>query len=364
WSEPYAAIRILGDGKLYVADENGNKNPNEWMSVIELIRHETANRIVKYQCQADSVTVDICVNESPILSVSAAEFLAMADQLAEEIKNGRGSFELSETMKEFLRHIEMTTIKAKSVEKSDVFLTITDPRASITREHIGFSIKSEFGQNPTLFNTAKASAVVYRVEGMTEELKEQINNLVDEKGHAAVGLRCDMLQQNGCSLVFVGFPLAFRAGCAAFGENLELLNPALPKVIERILWNYFLEHDPHTDICDVVDTIVRNNPCELPRPEVRYPYMIKSFLYAAYCGLTASTLWDGTSQVNGGFIKVHKDGDVIAHYALESDAFKSYLYQNCYVEFPSTDEKHGHYAKVYEENGKYYFRLNFQIRYR
>ena len=92
--------------------------------------------------------------------------------------------------------------------------------------------------------------------------------------------------------------------------------------------------------------------------------MVKSFLYAAYCGMTASTLWDGTSQINGGFIKVSSNGDVLAYYALESDAFKTYLINNCYLEFPSTDEGHGNYGKIYKENDSYYFRLNFQIRYR
>ena len=80
--------------------------------------------------------------------------------------------------------------------------------------------------------------------------------------------------------------------------------------------------------------------------------------------MTASSLWQGDSQVNGGFIKVSANGEVLAHYALESDAFKSYLYNNCYLEFPSTDKGHGDYAKVYKENGEFYFRLNFQIRYR
>ena len=26
WGEPYVAIRVLGDGKLYIADSEGNKN--------------------------------------------------------------------------------------------------------------------------------------------------------------------------------------------------------------------------------------------------------------------------------------------------------------------------------------------------
>lgn len=131
-----------------------------------------------------------------------------------------------------------------------------------------------------------------------------------------------------------------------------------------MLWNHFFEHETRTDLEIITKNIVLKNPCEISRPEIKYEYIIKSFLYAAYCGMTASTLWDGDSKVNGGFIKVSADGDVVAYYALESDAFKSYLFKHCYLEFPSTDEKHGNYAKVYKENGEYYFRLNFQIRYK
>ena len=365
WGEPYAAIRILGDRKLHIADANGNLNPKEWMDVIELIRYETMERIVTYKCNEEDFCIDIDVNSEPVLSVSTSEFFAMANQLVREIKNGKGSsFDVSENISNFLSRIELKHIKAKSVDKSDIFLTIRDPRASIVRKNIGFSIKSEFGQNPTLFNTAKASAVVYKVSKMTDELMERINAIVDNKGHASVSERCDTLLQSGCELDFVGFPVALRAGVAAFEENLDMIDSRLPRVIEYMLWNHFFEHESHTDLDIVIQNVVCNNPCKISRPEVKYEYMIKSFLYAAYCGMTASTLWDGNSQVNGGFIKVNADGKVIAHYALESDAFKSYLFKNCYLEFPSTDEAHGNYAKVYKENGEYYFRLNFQIRYR
>ena len=365
WGEPYAAIRILGDGKLYIADADGNKNPSEWMSVIELIRHETASRIVSYKYKPEDVTIDIFVNATPTASFSAADFIDMADRLADEIRNGKGSsFNVSSDMTDFFEKIEILHIKAKSIDKSDIFLTISDPRASVVREHIGFSIKSEFGQNPTLFNTAKSSAVVYEVSNMNDTLMEEINAMVDVHGHSAVSDRCDALLNNGCELTFVGFPVAKKAKCVAFKENLDLINPRLANVIERMLWNHFFKHESYVNLEEVMQTIIRENPCGLTRPEEKYPYMLKSFLYAAYCGMTASTLWDGNSQVNGGFIKVKRNGEVLAHYALESDAFKSYLYKNCYLEFPSTDEGHGFYAKVYKEDGKYYYRLNFQIRYR
>lgn len=365
WSEPYAALRIIGEGKIYIADENGNKNPMEWMSVLELMRHETKERLVLYKLNSQNVDVDIYVNDEWKLSVQADRFLSMADTLSDEIRNGKGnSFDVSQDVSGFLQNIELKHIKASSVDKSDVFLSVRDPRAGVVREHIGFSIKSDFGKDHTLFNTAKASGFIYELDNMNDTLMKYINSLMDKKGHAAVQERCDKLLENHCNPTFVGLPIAKKAKCKAFEENLDLINPRLVQVIEKILSNHFFEHDAKTDLFSVTQRVVEQNPCCLMRPEIKYEYMIKSFVYAAYCGMTASTLWSGDSQVNGGFIKVNSNGEVLAYYALESDAFKTYLYENCYLEFPSTDEKHGFYGNVYKENGKYYFRLNFQIRYK
>lgn len=77
-----------------------------------------------------------------------------------------------------------------------------------------------------------------------------------------------------------------------------------------MFWSHFFEGDTAIGIPDVVNRIIRENPCEITRPDVKYPYIIKSFMYAAYCGMTASTLWDGNGQVNGGFITVDEDGTV------------------------------------------------------
>lgn len=69
-----------------------------------------------------------------------------------------------------------------------------------------------------------------------------------------------------------------------------------------------------------------------------------------------------TSKVKGGYITVKKNGDVIANYAMESDAFKNYLFQHCYMDYPSTDAGHGDYGKVYMKGNQYFFNLNFQVR--
>lgn len=348
WGEPYVALRLLGEGKLFMADEDGNPKLDEWMDVIELIRKETADRVVTYGRDPETTMVDIDVNGSLIASVPASDFLMQADKLAVEIRTGKGaSFEVSDQFTEFFLLVQMMSLKAKSGDKSDIFLTTLDPRSAITRKGIGFSIKSKFGQNPTLFNTAPASAVRYRIDGMTEELMNEINSMVDDKGHASVMGRCRRILEAGCKPVYVGYAIAKRANCEAFRENLDVIDSRLPRVIERLLWNHFFGNECSIDIPVVVDRVVRDNPLEISRPEIKYPYMIKSFLYASYCGMTASTLWDGEARVNGGFITVDENGLVLANYALESEEFKAYLYKNCYLEFPSTSERHGDYAKVY-----------------
>ena len=366
WSEPYVAIRLLGEGKLYLADANGNKKVDEWMEVLDVLRYETTTHLVRYHYDAKETAVTVYFGTQMVIKVLASDFLKYADMLRDEIVTAKGrSFAVSDEIMNFFKTVKIDEkhLKAVSIEKSDIFLNISDPRAQIVRNKIGFSIKSKFGENPTLFNTAKASAAIYKLDGMTNELMAKVNAIVDAKGHALVRDRCELVKKY-CKVSFFGYPVALRAKCRAFAENLELVNYKLQDVIQQILYNRFFLGFSEVNLDKVVDKIIHDNPCNITRPEVKYPYMVKSFLYAAYCGMTASTLWDGTSNVNGGFITVCNNGDVVAHYALESDAFKSYLYNNCYLEFPSTGEKHGDYGYVYKDGDDYFFKLNFQIRYR
>lgn len=365
WGEPYVALHLLSYGKIYMSDEWGNKNEKEWLNIIDVIRHESKEKTVSYHYNPEEMKIDISVNNKPLISVMASEFLEIKDILAYDIRNREGrSFDVSVNVSDFLKKIGINNIKATSINKSDIFLNVSDPRSSIIRQNIGFSIKSKFGNNPTLFNTAPASGVVYKIGNMNDKLMNYINNLYDAKGNVSVLERCGKLLENQCTFEFVGFPMAARAKCEAFRENLELINPHLPNVIERILWNHFFEGEIKVEIREVVERIISENPENLTRPDIKYPFMIKAFLYASYCGMTASTLWNGKSEVNGGFITVDESGEVLASYAMESDAFKEYLYNLCYLEFPSTSKKHGNYAKVYKKDDEYYFNLNFQIRIR
>lgn len=401
WGEPYAALRILGDKKLFIADRNGNRNPTQWLDVLALIRQETKDRVVRYQYDPANTDVVIStVNEKGKerhAKFPVNVFLQLADDLLAELKRVKAakkkgkdktkqtdlleveseSEEKSETSKTaafainpkldgLLAALEFIKLKAKSVNKSDVHLDVTDPRSGVTRNNIGFSIKSELGQKPTLFNTSSASGAIFEITGMDDALMHEINNIffVKNNGKKTVPVKRRWLAMldRGCAMNWIGYPIAKKAKVKAFEENLDLIDPRLPRVLAEAMRVYF-SNESMASLSDIVQWLVTENPLGITRPEVKYPYMIKSFIYATYCGMTAANLWDGRSEVNGGFIRVSETGEVLAFYAMESDSFKEYLFKHCVFETPSTDSSHGDYGDVVKVEGRYEYKLNFQIRY-
>jgi type II restriction enzyme len=78
-------------------------------------------------------------------------------------------------------------------------------------------------------------------------------------------------------------------------------------------------------------------------------------------GMTATSRWKGKFDATGGYIIVKEDGELVCYHIYNLNDFQDYLLENTKLESPSTSKYE--YAKVYEEKGDYYFRLNLQIRF-
>lgn len=368
WGELYVLLRLLGDGRLSLTDESEHEIDGYHMDVVEVLRRETEGRLVRYKVKGrQHRVVDVVVNDGEPRKVASADFSDKADELLSFVR-GRHSapFTVPDELGFFFDRIEVEHYKAKGQDKSDIFLTVSDPRTGLVRPDVGYSIKTKWSKKSTLFNTARASATVYQLTGpMTDGLAEEVNAVRDARGHADVIGRCARVREEGCGFEFQGYAMAQRAGCRAMEENLDLINPHLVTVWRRVVEAHFLErlHPNGTSVAKIGEWLVETNPCGITRPEAKYPYMLKSFLYASYCGMTASTLWDGESRVNGGLITVGQDGKVLAFNALEGDVFKSYLYHHCNIDYPDTSVSHGDYGKVYKQDGHFFFNLNFQVRF-
>jgi len=79
--------------------------------------------------------------------------------------------------------------------------------------------------------------------------------------------------------------------------------------------------------------------------------------------MRASEEWDGTNEVNGGIIIVTKSGEV---YLLDLIYFKTivdkYLIDNIKLDSPSS--KRYKMFDIYKKDGRYYFKLNLQVRFK
>lgn len=372
WGELYAFLRLVGTAKIDIADEHAN--PNSWMSIRAAVRNDNQGKVV-YSIKPSSTEysmVDISVNGNGVKEVSQKVFEELADSMHEHVSShARGNPPVTEYFANTLAELEIQSYKAKSSDKNDVYITLADPRSGQLRKEVGYSIKTAGGQPSTLFNTGTGSRSIYRINGIvSDEMAEYVNSVCDKRGHADVSGRIQFLKSRGCSLQFERYSYCTRAACRAFEESLDLINPRLIDLWSSVVAAHFEQGVFGKDSCygntmnDVVNWLVDNNPCKIAMHlREKYEYMIKTFLYAAYCGLTASAVWNGKSDVNGGLITVDGNGELLAYNALDGEVFKSYLFNHCVLDYPSTDQKHGNYGSVFKDGCVYYLALNFQIRF-
>ena len=112
------------------------------------------------------------------------------------------------------------------------------------------------------------------------------------------------------------------------------------------------------DIQKLLSLIIKDSTSE-----IFYKKKMGDFANAVTFGMRASEAWDGTNEVNGGIIIVTKKGEV---YLLDLIYFKDivdkYLIDNIKLDSPSS--KRYKMFEVYKEGGKYYFKLNLQVRFK
>lgn len=104
----------------------------------------------------------------------------------------------------------------------EILMNVYDGNTFVGTYDIDSFLKRKFGEGSTLFNTAQACAPIFRLEGMTDELMDEVNGLFDAKGHAAVRDRCALILQH-CKVSFVGYPVAKRQSVKHLPKILNCL---------------------------------------------------------------------------------------------------------------------------------------------
>lgn len=357
WSEIYVLFRLLGDGKIYAADEDLNRMENTFLSIIKIIREENEGECYEYFTGKE---IRILANGKEVVSIPAVAFTKNADFLIaylrdKEISKRKGAFPL-EQIEVFMNQSMVHKIKAPSAAlnqkfggKADITMEVQEPSSGVQNE-MAFSIKSEVSSPATLVNSSEATNFVFQVHGITDEQMEACNAIKTGK---KIQRRIRYLKDIGASISYVR---PYREQCEV---NLQILDRDMPEIMAKGIYDYYWEGIK--EFKAFLAKLVEENPCRYPRPKVFYEKRLKDFLYACFAGLNLGKDWNGSNDVSGGYIIVKEDGEVLAYHTYIQDAFRQFLLDHCKFDKGSTT-KHN-YGYIYKENGSYYIRLNLQIRF-
>ena len=178
WSELYAFIKLLKEGKIYNADENANRINDLYLPIIKIIREEVAGKKIDY---FTGDKIKIFENGIEIKVVPNSDCEEYARVLFPKIFSGakgsdtKGAFAIPE-IEAFMRDFNITRVKASSAEKVDIEMQIQDVHTGYSPE-VGFSIKSDVGSPPTLLNAGKNTRVRYKIFGLSNGDMQTVNSI-------------------------------------------------------------------------------------------------------------------------------------------------------------------------------------------
>ena len=347
WSELYVFLRLLADGKMYAADSDLERIDNAYSIVQRVIRHENGSDCTEYVLNKKKDEIDLYHNGDRIKTLQTNRIATYAEALYSGILKGKKASFPIEGADQIMQDIRCNKIKAPSEDKTDITIEIHDRKTGYNSV-VGYSIKSELGNAPTLLNASRATNFRYEITGISDGRMNEIN-MIDTK--AKIRDRICALENSGS----IRFDKCINS---TFSGNLMLIDSLMEEIISNMLIEYY--KNSQVNCADITTEIEQKDPLGYHREGV-YRYKIKKFLCAVALGMMPSKKWDGRDEANGGYIIVKESGEVLAYHLYNRNAFENYLLNN--TKFETASSTRHRFGAVYKEGGHYYFNLNLQVRF-
>lgn len=343
WSELYVLIKLLAEGKIYSAKENLQKNEKCWFPILKIFRDENRLHHVEY-VKSEKNQVELYLNNVFVSKIETSELEFYAQKFFDEITANTGAFEIDGS-ENIMRTLRCTKIRADSSDKTDIKMEIHDPFTNFERI-CGFSIKSDLGSSPTLFNASKSTNFKFEVFGIDDSEMEELN---------AINTRTKIIDRMN-RIEKLNFVSVINK---TFSKNLMFIDTQMEKFLAEMLKIFYKENI--SDCAELVKLLDSTDPLNFNIENI-YKHKLKKFLCAVALGLMPTRKWDGLDEANGGYIIVKESGEVLAYHLHDRDSFENYLLNNTKLEKGSTD-KHN-FGKIYIEDGRKFINLNLQVRFK
>lgn len=184
---------------------------------------------------------------------------------------------------------------------------------------------------------------------------EELNsiNLIDTR--SKIKDRIERIFSLGGSLNFI------KTESSVFGNNLILIDSALPKIVSETLQTFFTTNLSKS--LDLVNSVTELNPLnyDLDSNHPFYIYKFKRFITDIALGMMPSKVWTGQLDATGGYLVVKENGDVLCYHIYNRNEFEDYLFSN--TKFETASSSRHDFGSIYRKDNKLYFKLNLQIRF-
>lgn len=359
WSEAYAFVKLLGEGKVFASDENLNRIHKRFYTIFKIFQDDIRKY---YEIDYNKQIVNIVDRNGNVISqINSKEFINIADESLAIIKNSKGSSFEVPILKEFLNEIGIRNFKGSSTKKEDIKMEILDLDLNIPKI-LNFTIKSYLGNKPTLFNASTATNFLFKIENISDDEVDYLNSINANTNKlwrkVRFGKIFDGYLDKKYKVTFV------EEKNKTLYQNLRLIDSSLPKILAFMLF-YFYSHEGIASVSDLTKYLTRFNPLGLDDSEKKtfYGKKVSEFLEAVTFGMMPGEKWDGTHEINGGLLTIKKDGDILCHHIYyDNVSLKNFLFKHTKFESPS-GSRHK-YGDIYKENGEVFFKLNLQVRFK
>ena len=203
-------------------------------------------------------------------------------------------------------------------------------------------------------NAGKTTNFIYEIENINLS-DEQIISINSIDSRSKIKDRIEQIYSLGGSLNFI------KTESSIFGNNLILIDSALPKIVSETLKIFFTTG--HSKSIDLINYVTEINPLnfDLENNHPFYTYKFKRFITDIALGMTPSKVWTGQLDATGGYLVVKEGGEVLCYHIYNRNEFEDYLYSN--TKFETASSSRHDFGSIYKENEKLYFKLNLQIRF-
>ncbi len=294
------------------------------------------------------------INDCKSLKTYAANTIFQNNDIVKfkkSIQGGNGTF-LIDDIELIFENMGIQIVNGgKSNQKADIVLDVTSKGRRYDKE--GFGIKSYLGAKPTLLNASGSNTnFIYEVTDFDDVALEQVNKI---NSRTKTKDRISCITARGSNFKFS------RIEAETMNYNLTVLDNNLPKLVSEMLLNFYLNR--YNSLSENLTHLhnTKNFKIRGMIDEDGHKIKLKRFLVAVLLGLFSGKKWDGKFSANGTIV-VKNDGSQVAFHIIQLSVLEDFLFNEVKFDTPSTTRHR--FASVYKErNGKYYFKLNLQLRF-